>query len=64
MIVALSGNLIASLEAEISQGEQACIAHCFLESAEEMRLVYAKYLQQHPNIAAIAKSVSFSFLLF
>ena len=57
-VVAFSSNLVHCLEAELAANDdtRVKIALCLTESSEDMKLVYAKYLQSHSNTAALIKT--------
>ena len=59
LVLTFSNHLISLLETELSSNndEEIKIGACLSESSDDMKLVYAKYLQNHPNVAAIIKNV-------
>ncbi len=60
LVLTFSNHLINLFEAELHSNNadnQIKIGSCLTESAEDMKIVYAKYLRNHSNIANLIKNV-------
>ena len=62
LVITFSRHLLSSLEAEIGSrasfaDEEVKVGACLIDYVDEMRMVYAKYLQNHASVANLVKNV-------
>jgi len=69
-VIKVSNQLVSSLEKEINwkqiyglgEEDDVKIGLCLMESSENIKMTYAKYLQNHSNIGLQIKKVFFNLL--